>query len=50
MMKRLFWIVVAVAASATLLGAERAVVTGGKAVGLVGANGAQVELKGVGTT
>ena len=36
-MKRLFWIVVAVAASATLLGAERAVVTGGKAVGLVGA-------------
>ena len=43
MMKRLFWIVVAVAASATLLGAERAVVTGGKAVGLMGANGAKVE-------
>ena len=43
MMKRLFWIVVAVAASATLLGAERAVVTGGRAVGLVGANGAKVE-------
>ena len=42
-MKRLFWIVVAVAASATLLGAERAVVTGGKAVGLVGENGAKVE-------
>ena len=42
-MKRLFWIVVAVAASATLLGAERAVVTGGKAVGLMGANGAKVE-------
>ena len=42
-MKRLFWIVMAVAASATLPGAERAVVTGGRAVGLVGANGAQVE-------
>ena len=42
-MKRLFLFVCAVAASATLLGAERAVVTGGRAVELVGANGAKAE-------
>ena len=43
-MKRLFLFVCAVAASAALIGAERAVVTGGKAVGLVGENDAKAEI------
>ena len=44
MKKLLCVLLVAVATSATLLGVERAVVTGGKAVGLVGENGSKVEV------
>ena len=43
MKKLLGVLLVAVATSATLPGVERAVVAGGKAVGLVGENGAKVE-------
>ena len=43
MKKQLCVVLMAVATGATLSGAERAVVSGGKAVGLVGENGAMVE-------